>query len=177
MQVAGALGARVAAVAGASRTGRGRGCAGRVRTRGVVRDGGGADVIVDPVGGEVFDQSLRCLPPEGRPLTVGFASGRIPSAPANRFAVAQRQRGRHGVDRDPPGADPGLFARTAAQLAELVSQGLRPPPAVQFDLADSAAPFRAIEERSVAGKTVLLAGVILKDFTHAQRCNRTDRHR
>lgn len=45
--------------------------------------GAGADVIYDPVGGEVFEQSLRCIAWEGRLLVVGFASGAIPSAPAN----------------------------------------------------------------------------------------------
>jgi len=46
-------------------------------------DGKGADVIYDPVGGDVFDQSLRCIAWEGRLLVIGFTSGRIPSAPAN----------------------------------------------------------------------------------------------
>ncbi len=44
----------------------------------------GADVIYDPVGGDVFDQSLRCIAWEGRLLIIGFASGRIPEMPANR---------------------------------------------------------------------------------------------
>ena len=48
---------------------------------------GGADVIFDPVGGDVFDQSLRCIAWEGRLLTIGFASGRIPQAPANILLV------------------------------------------------------------------------------------------
>ncbi len=47
----------------------------------------GADVIYDPVGGDVFDQSLRCIAWEGRLLVVGFASGRIPKAPANLMLV------------------------------------------------------------------------------------------
>jgi len=45
--------------------------------------GKGADVIYDPVGGDVFDQSLRCIAWGGRLLVIGFASGRIPEAPAN----------------------------------------------------------------------------------------------
>ncbi|MDP6343288.1 MAG: NADPH:quinone oxidoreductase family protein [Alphaproteobacteria bacterium] len=45
--------------------------------------GAGADVIYDPVGGDVFDQSLRCINWNGRLLVIGFASGRIPEAPAN----------------------------------------------------------------------------------------------
>lgn len=46
-------------------------------------NGRGADVIYDPVGGDVFDQSLRCISWGGRLLVVGFASGAIPSVPAN----------------------------------------------------------------------------------------------
>lgn len=43
----------------------------------------GADVIYDPVGGDVFDRSRKCIAWEGRILVVGFASGEIPQAPAN----------------------------------------------------------------------------------------------
>jgi NADPH2:quinone reductase len=46
-------------------------------------DGAGADVIYDAVGGPIFEQSLRCINWKGRLLVVGFASGTIPSAPAN----------------------------------------------------------------------------------------------
>ena len=49
--------------------------------------GRGADVIFDPVGGDLFDASLRCINQEGRLLTIGYASGRIPSAPANLLLV------------------------------------------------------------------------------------------
>ena len=47
----------------------------------------GADVIYDPVGGDVFDQSTRCIAWEGRLLVVGFTSGRIPSIAANRILL------------------------------------------------------------------------------------------
>jgi NADPH2:quinone reductase len=47
----------------------------------------GADVIYDPVGGETFDQSLRCIAPEGRIIPMGFASGTIPTIPANIVLV------------------------------------------------------------------------------------------
>lgn len=50
-------------------------------------DGRGADVIFDAVGGDAFDQSMRCIAWDGRLLVVGFASGRIPSAPANLILV------------------------------------------------------------------------------------------
>ena len=49
--------------------------------------GRGADVIYDPVGGDAFDASLRCVAPEGRIIPMGFASGTIPQIPANILLV------------------------------------------------------------------------------------------
>ena len=49
--------------------------------------GRGADVIYDPVGGDAFDVSLRCVAPEGRLIPMGFASGTIPQIPANILLV------------------------------------------------------------------------------------------
>ena len=49
--------------------------------------GRGADVIFDPVGGEVFDRSRRCVAFEGRIVVVGFTSGTIPDAPTNHALV------------------------------------------------------------------------------------------
>lgn len=46
-------------------------------------DGNGADVIYDPVGGDLFDQAIRAIAWNGRLLAVGFASGRIPELPVN----------------------------------------------------------------------------------------------
>ena len=50
-------------------------------------NGRGADAIYDPVGGDVFDQSLRCIAPEGRIMPVGFAAGTIQQIPANILLV------------------------------------------------------------------------------------------
>ena len=50
-------------------------------------DGRGADVIYDPVGGDTFDTSLRCIAPDGRIIPMGFAGGRIPTVPANIVLV------------------------------------------------------------------------------------------
>jgi NADPH2:quinone reductase len=49
--------------------------------------GKGADVIYDPVGGTVFDASLRAIAPDGRILIIGFASGTVPQIPANILLV------------------------------------------------------------------------------------------
>jgi NADPH:quinone reductase len=50
-------------------------------------DGKGADVIYDPVGGDVFDRSRKCIAFDGRILVIGFAGGRIPEAPVNHALV------------------------------------------------------------------------------------------
>src|SRR5439155_26812039 len=50
-------------------------------------DGHGADVIYDPVGGDIFDASLKCIAWNGRLLVIGFASGRIPEVKLNRVLL------------------------------------------------------------------------------------------
>jgi NADPH2:quinone reductase len=49
--------------------------------------GHGADIIYDPVGGDLFDASLRCIAPEGKIIIIGFASGRIPEVTTNILLV------------------------------------------------------------------------------------------
>src|SRR5262245_5311045 len=52
-----------------------------------ITGGRGADVIYDPVGGEIFELSTKCVAPEGRLLVIGFAGGAIPSIAANRILL------------------------------------------------------------------------------------------
>lgn len=52
-----------------------------------ITDGRGVDKVYDPVGGDVFMQSLRCMAPEGRICPIGFASGTFPQIPANILLV------------------------------------------------------------------------------------------
>jgi len=59
--------------------------AGELRDR--VRALGGADVVYDPVGGDLFDAALRATNPEGRMLVIGFAAGRVQQVPANLLLV------------------------------------------------------------------------------------------
>lgn len=58
----------------------------RVQT---LTDGRGVDVVYDPIGGDVFDESLHCVAPFGRVLVIGFASGRIPSVKVNHALLKQ----------------------------------------------------------------------------------------
>jgi NADPH:quinone reductase len=52
-----------------------------------ITDGRGVDAVFDPVGGDVFDLSMRCIAPEGRISPIGFAAGRIPTVTANILLV------------------------------------------------------------------------------------------
>ena len=160
VQVAAALGAEVVAVAA---SGERRALARRAGASTVhgpdgwadaVCAAGGVDVVVDPVGGAAFAQSLRCLAPEGRIVTVGFTSGTIPTVAADQ--LTERNAAAVGCAwRELLDADPGLFADTARRLDRLVDEGLRPLVDATFDLADGRAALRRIEDRAGAGKIVL----------------------
>lgn len=117
--------------------------------------GAGADVVYDPVGGDAFDQALRAVNWEARMLVVGFASGRVPSIPANLVLVknvsvigvvwgAQSER------------DPALIAGKLRELLRWWEAGkLRPRVATTFPLADIVPAMRALLSRQHAGKIVL----------------------
>ena len=66
-----------------------------------ITGGRGADVIFDPVGGDVFDESVRCIAFDGRILSIGFTSGRLPVLPVNYalikgFSVMGVRAGEYG---------------------------------------------------------------------------------
>ena len=126
-------------------------------------DGRGADVIFDPVGGETFDMSLRCIAPDGRLIPMGFASGVIPSVPANlvlvkNVTVIGIYWGYYmGWARQLP--PPGMQARVRAAFAELfawVEAGaLRPHTHKTFGLEAFREALAAISGREVIGRVVL----------------------
>ncbi len=160
VRIGAALGARVTAVASTPDRRAAARAAGAEQVHGpdewldAVRGAGGADVIVDPVGGDVFDASLRALAPEGRLLTLGYVSGRIPSAPANRLLL--RNSDVRGVNwLGLISAHPALFRSTAAALDGLLAAGMPVPTVVEYDFIDGARAFADLEARSVVGKAVL----------------------
>jgi len=121
-------------------------------------DGKGADVVYDPVGGDVFDQSLRCINWGGRLLVIGFASGRIPEAPANLALL--KSCAIVGVfwgawlQRDPAGN-----ARNFEQLFAWMAEGkLNPHISHRFPLARTADAIAALVERKVIGKAIVEIG-------------------
>ena len=116
----------------------------------------GADVVYDPVGGDVFDLSMKCMAPEGRLLVVGFASGRIPSVPANRvllknISVVGALWGNYANARP-------LYVGETQRVLEQMYANHKIEPAVTKTYPFEAAPtaMRAIANRQVLGKAVLL---------------------
>ncbi len=52
-----------------------------------ITDGRGCDIVVDPVGGQAFDDAVRVLAIDGKLLVIGFAAGAIPSVKVNRLLL------------------------------------------------------------------------------------------
>ena len=121
-----------------------------------ITGGGGADVIYDPVGGDVFEQSLRCISWDGRLLVVGFASGQIPSAKAN--LVLLKGCAIVGVFWGAFAArEPAKNAENFAHLFRWHEEGqLRPHISHRFPLERAADALNAVVNREVIGKAVLL---------------------
>lgn len=161
VQIAAALGARVVAVAGSAERRAVARAAGASHVFGpdewydAVKAAGGVDIIVDPVGGRTFEQSLDCLAPEGRLVSVGCAGNEISRVPAESLML----RGTTVVGMLWPEMlkrDRSLFARTAKQLDDLITTGLRPIVSRTYDLADGKEAMDAIENRTSSGKLVLV---------------------
>ncbi|MFC7449157.1 NADPH:quinone oxidoreductase family protein [Rhodococcus daqingensis] len=115
----------------------------------------GANVVVDPVGGDAFDDAVRVLAPEGRLLVIGFAGGGIPSVKVNR--VLFRNISIVGAAwGEFLRTDPAALARTHADLTELVAKGLRPLVKARYPLADAARALADLEAGQVLGKAVLV---------------------
>jgi NADPH2:quinone reductase len=116
---------------------------------------GGADVVYDPVGGDAFDASLRCIKWEGRILVIGFASGRIPQPPANLVMVKNVSViGLHW------GAylqhNPALMHWSLSELLGWLAEGrLKPHVSQTYPLERAVEALRALVERRTTGKVVI----------------------
>ncbi len=118
-------------------------------------DGNGADVIYDPVGGELFDQVMRCVNWNGRVLVVGFAAGDIPKLPINLVLLKSCQV--VGVFY---GAfttrDPEATAQNFREILDYYTAGKIDPLIGQtFPLTDYADALRCLSERRAIGKVVI----------------------
>lgn len=125
--------------------------------REIVKDitGGGADVIYDPVGGDIFDESTRCIAFGGRLLVIGFASGRIATVPTNialikGFSVVGVRAGEYGR-RYPERGEENFDAIWA--LAE--AGRLQPRVHTTLPLAKWREAFEMMRSRKVVGRVII----------------------
>ncbi|ANK80277.1 MAG: NADPH:quinone oxidoreductase [Rhizobiales bacterium NRL2] len=166
VELAHALGARVVAVVGSDAK------AEAVRAKGAevvvdhrsenfrdrvqeVTGGAGADVVYDPVGGDVLFQSLRCIAWGGRFLVIGFAGGTIPEVPANyallkSCSVIGVRAGEYGR------RDPAAGRAIIAHMLDLAGAGrINPHVHARLPLVDAARALALLSRREVIGKVVL----------------------
>lgn len=118
-------------------------------------DGKGVDMVLDPVGGERFTDSLRSLREGGRLLVVGFADGSIPEVKVNRLllrntSVVGVAWGAYVATR------PALAREIGNEVNELARQGkIKPVIGEVFNFEDAASALKSIDERRATGKVVL----------------------
>ena len=126
--------------------------------RDVVKDltgGRGADVIYDPVGGDVFDESVRCIAFDGRLLVIGFTSGRIPSIAANMplikgFSVMGVRAGEYGRQFPDKGRE------IQADVYKLANEGfIRPHVCAELPLDRTIEAFGLLAGRRAIGKVII----------------------
>ncbi|MDP2699003.1 NADPH:quinone oxidoreductase family protein [Thalassospira sp.] len=115
----------------------------------------GVDVVYDPVGGDVFAQSLRCVAPGARLLVIGFASGDVPQIPANILLVKNISvLGFYfgaWLDQNPDQAQEAM----GGLLAHLAAKDISPVISKIYDLADANAALDALRMRTATGKLVI----------------------
>lgn len=115
----------------------------------------GVDIVIDTLGGDVFDAALRTLAWCGRIVTVGFAAGRIPEVKANYLLV--KNIAASGIQwSDYRERTPARVARAHAAMVDLWERGFLKLPQIQsFPLADFAHALHAVETRQATGRLVL----------------------
>ncbi len=119
-------------------------------------NGRGADVIYDPVGGEIFELSTKVIAFGGRLLVIGFASGKIPSIQVNRILLKNISIvGLHwGAYRT---HDPAKIGEANSELFVLYEKGaIRPVISSVRPLAEAAAALEEIATRRSVGKVLLI---------------------
>ena len=118
-------------------------------------DGRGVDVVLDPVGGERFTDSLRALAEGGRLVVVGFTGGAIPEVRVNRLLLANTEIVGAGWGGYALGK-PRLCRDIGAALAQMIEDGtVRPLVGARYPLEQAAQALQAIDERRALGKVVL----------------------
>ena len=116
---------------------------------------GGVDVVLDPVGGDRFTDSLRALREAGRLIVVGFTGGSIPEVKVNRLLLKNTEVVGAGWGAYVMGK-PQLNREVGAAIARMVAEGfIRPVVGQRFPLEQAGEALRALEERRATGKVVL----------------------
>jgi NADPH2:quinone reductase len=117
--------------------------------------GGGVDVVFDPVGGDRFTDTIRCLREGGRVIVIGFTGGSIPEVRVNRLLL---------TNTEVVGAGWGAFVlpkpdvtrEIGRAIDELINNGfIRPVVGARFPLERAADALKLIDERGATGKVVL----------------------
>ncbi len=118
-------------------------------------EGRGADVIYDPVGGTVFDESMRCINWNGRLLTIGFTSGVWPKAAVNHILI--KQISVIGVRAGEIGRrDPALGQRNQTAIYDLLATGAIDPYICRsFPIENAVDAMNMLINRQVVGKVVV----------------------
>ncbi|MFO1020858.1 MAG: NADPH:quinone oxidoreductase family protein [Planctomycetales bacterium] len=111
----------------------------------------GADVIYDPVGGDVCDLSLKCIASGGRLLIIGFTSGKIPNIPANRILL--KSMSVVGVFWGRMVKENPRYPHEVHQA--LLKLGVKPVVSKEYPLAEALQAMQAVAQREVLGKIVL----------------------
>jgi NADPH2:quinone reductase len=118
-------------------------------------DGRGVDIVMDPVGGDRFTDSLRSLAPAGRLLVVGFTGGEIPTVKVNRLLL-------NNIDVVGVGwgawtlKHPGALQQQWAELEKLLASGRLPAPQpMVYPLEEAGAAVASLENRTAKGKVVV----------------------
>jgi NADPH:quinone reductase len=164
IQVAKGLGARTIAVVSSDekeQVARDAGADEVLRSDGPWKDqakeasGGGVDVVVDPVGGDRFTDSLRSLGEGGRLVVVGFTAGSIPEVKVNRLLLNNVEVVGAGWGAYVMGK-PAVNREIGAELDRLVRAGfVRPIVGARFGLDQVPDALKAIDQRRATGKVVL----------------------
>jgi NADPH2:quinone reductase len=121
-----------------------------------ITGGHGADVIYDPVGGDVFDESVRCIAFDGRLLVIGFTSGRIPTVSVNMplikgFSVMGVRAGEYGRQFPDKGRENG------EAIWKMADEGvIRPHVHAELPLDRWREAFDLLAQRKVVGKAVIV---------------------
>ena len=119
--------------------------------------GRGADVIYDPVGGDTYQRSTKCVAFEGRILVVGFAGGEIQSAALNHalvknYSIVRLHWGLYNT------YDPATVQECHAEVTRLAEEGLvKPLVSERLALSDVAAGVQRLADGSTVGRVVYVA--------------------